>query len=319
MQPPASPPEHRCVSDCRTLFSSRPFVEAWTRAMGRSHRALRFSTDARGSGDLYGVGRRVASGLYDVALGPSGLYASPEMEDSCSAGAISRIVAQLRSIRITGFTWNVRFDNDRLAQVLAAQQLPVQRTSTHVLRLAESYEKIFARYNATIRNQVRRTQHNGVSVRAVSSVDDVNTYYAIHTRLAALKGNYSILYPVSLLTEMVLLRDHARLLVAEHEGRMIAGGLFFRDGCSVMYWHGASDRDYSHLFPTSAVVDAAIHWALESGAAFFNFGGSGGLESLEQFKASWNAKPELNWAFQYSHPFWSRVARLKQKIGRAHA
>ncbi len=275
----------------------------------------------QGFRDLYGVGRRVASGLYDVALGPSGLYASPEMEDGCS-GALS--AGSSRSFAAS----ESRASHGMSGLIMSAWQrcwrhsnCPYSEPAPTCCALPKVMKR-YSRYNATIRNQVRRTQHNGVSVRAVSSADDIHAYHAIHTHLAALKGNYSILYPVSLLTEMVLLRNHARLLVAEHEGRMIAGGgCFSGTAVAVMYWHGASDRDYSPV-SVSHVCRSRCGNPLGTGIGrriISDFGGSGGLKSLEQFKALWNARPELNWAFQYSHPFWSRVARLKHKIGRAHA
>ena len=142
MQPPASPPEPRCVSDCRTLFSSRPFVEAWARAMGRSHRAWVFHR-CQGFRDLYGVGRRVASGLYDVALGPSGLYASPEMEDGCSgapSAGSSRSFAASESRASHGMSGLIMSAWQRCWR---HSNCPYSEPAP-TCALAESYEKIFA-------------------------------------------------------------------------------------------------------------------------------------------------------------------------------
>ena len=62
--------------------------------------------------------------------------------------------------------------------------------------------------------------------------------------------------------ELAKLRDSARFVVAEYKSRIIAGGLFVRDGSSVVYYlQGVSDRDYSHMFPSCPVIAEGIRWA----------------------------------------------------------
>ncbi len=108
-----------------------------------------------------------------------------------------------------------------------------------------------------------------------------------------------LVYPINLFSDMVKLGRVVRFLIADHRGKIVAGGLFFRDGCTVMYWHGAADRDSSRVYPACAVTDGAVRGACQVGAESFNFGGSRGIESLEQFKAGWGGEPRENWRFTW--------------------
>src|SRR5262249_36783665 len=127
-------------------------------------------------------------------------------------------------------------------------------------------------------------------------------------------GSYGYVYPIELLLELVKLRGTARLLIAEWEGKIIGGGLFLQDGCSVYYFHGAGDRDHSDLYPLCAVLDEAIQWTCEKGLAFFNLTGAPGLPELQRFKLSWGTRCELNWTFKWSNPYWVGLSRLREKM-----
>jgi hypothetical protein len=253
-----------------------------------------------------------------VSLAPYHLPASPGWHGELELSTLKRILQRLTGPRTRGFVWHVRFDHESLAAGLTSLGFQAQRSSTYVLYLNRNYEEIFAGYSATIRNHVRKARRRAVRVRDAHVLADVRAYYEVHMRLVRQKqqtGHYGYVYPIELLIELFKLDGTARLLVAEWEGQIVGGGLFLRDGCSVYYFHGASDRDYSHLYPLCAVLDEAIRWACESGASFFNFTGAPGLPTLEKFKSSWGTCREFNWTFEWFNPFWARLASVKDKIG----
>lgn len=266
---------------------------------------------------MYGIQTPESHGLRSISLGPRGLYASPAWGRQLEVSTLKGILDRITGLRTRKFAWNVRFDHKPLAAGLASLGLGFQRTSTHVLPLDRNYEHVFAGYHATLRNHVRKARRRGVVVREARNLEDVFAYYQVHTRRAQEKGGYAFIYPVELLTELIRIRPAVWILIAECEDRVVAGGVFCQDGCSVMYWHGAYDRDYSRFYPFCAVLDEAIRRACDTGAAFFNLGGSAGLVTLESFKASWGAHRELNWMFEWTNPLWSRLSRLKAAIQKA--
>lgn len=298
-----------------TFFSTLDFAQAWSISLGGDYRTI--ALPVRGSGPprtMYGIEFAGSYGRRSILLGPYGVYASPGWGRLLEQSTLKNLVASLTTVRTESFVWNVRFDHAPLAEGLSSLGLKSQQTVTHILQLDSDYDRIFSGYNATRRNEVRRAYRSGVVVREAIGPQCVREYYRIHTSLAEQKGNYKSVYPAELFLELHKIRDYTRFLVAEYEGRIIAGGLFFRDGDSVMYWHAASDRDFSRQYPSCAVLDHAIRWACESGATFFNFGGSGGIPSLEQFKSSWGAGAESNWMFEWKNPFWRQVSNLKARL-----
>jgi hypothetical protein len=268
---------------------------------------------------MYAVQQFSSFGRHFLYLAPFSLSASPGWQDQLSQSTLEGILKHLMVIRTNSFAWNVRFDHEPLAAGLIALGLKFSRNPTRVLGLTSDYERVFAGYSSTIRNHVRKARQRGVVVRETTSPESVAEYHRIYTRSAQQKGGYGFIYPMKLFLEMVEIRSLARLLVAEYEGHMIGGGLFFRDGNSVRYWHGASDREYSRFYPSCAVLDEAIRWACESGARFFNFGGSVGLASLDRFKAYWGAQIDFDWEFEWTNPLWTRISDLKGRLMATYA
>jgi CelD/BcsL family acetyltransferase involved in cellulose biosynthesis len=156
-------------------------------------------------------------------------------------------------------------------------------------------------------------------LREANTTADINAYHNVYMQLFRETGRLASTYPVELFFALTSIPDNVRLLVAEYESKIVAGGLFFRDGCSVMYWHGAADRQYSRYFPSCAVIDEAVQWACATRATIFNFGGSGGIRSLEKFKEYWGATSRLNWEFRWSHPLWRQVSGLRERLRSLHA
>lgn len=297
--------------DHETFYSTKEYAEAWGRAFPRRDRAR--ALRVRGSGpprtmhvietyDPLAFSRYVSSGYCaDFCL-------SPGWVGALEARTVKGILWQLKEARTRGFMWKVRFDHEPLAAHLEALGLKYRRQSVHVLHLTKPYEELFAGYSATLRNHVRKAQKRGVTVRQARGLADLVAYHGIYDRLREEKG-WAFIYPLELSVELIKLGGRIRFLIAEHEGRVIGGGLFARDGRSVMYWHGATDRAYTHLYPSCAVLDEAVRWALECGAAFFNLGNSGSSATLAQFKSSWGAGLEYNWLFEWHNPPWATASR----------
>ena len=311
-----------------TFCTSLDFAEAWSKSFSKNYRppvatkyqfAERYfplAISVRGSGlprTMYAVQSFDKFGRRTILLAPFGQYASPNWENELELSTLQGILRCLTGIRTKEFIWNVRFDQEPLANGLVTLGLKFVHSSTHVLDLEKDYERIFASYNSSIRNQVKKAKRRGVVVEDVLNAAEVYDYYQIHTQLAQQKGNYNFIYPVELFLNTIKLRSHVKMLVAKSEGKIIAGGLFFKDGCSVKYWQGTADRNYSHLYPSRAVLNEAIQWACDSGATYFDFGGSAGVTSLEKFKSSWGAQPRETWVFEWKNPLWQKLSNFKIK------
>ena len=259
---------------------------------------------------VFGVETLHSYGRRSIALAPFGLYAHPSESDDLDAAATD-IIRQLKTFSTASFQWNVRFDHAALAEALVKTGLSFSRPVTHVLSLKGDYESSFAKFNSTTRNLVRRAKRESVLVRCTHDTDDVRTYYEVHTKLASEKGNYRSLYPKAVFDELLKLDKDVVFVVAEVQKKIAGGAWFFRDGDTFLYWHAATDREYSRHSPSYAILDYAIRMAHEEGRKALNFGGSIGIDSLEDFKSKWGAEPRCCWHFTWQNPVWRMIQNIR--------
>jgi hypothetical protein len=242
-------------------------------------------------------------------------FLSPGWRDALEEGTVKSVVDRLKGMRTRNFVWNVRFDHGPLADRLSALGVRSTRIATRVIHLSHDYEGAFANFSATIRNNVRKGRRLGLTVRLTTEERDITAFDTIYKDVARAKGWLAI-FPLKFSLDLAKL-DVARFVVAEYEGRVVAGGLFLRDGDRVVYHlHAAQDAAYSHVFPYVAVLDRGIRWACESGVPMFNLGMSGGVESLDRFKSFWGAEVAHNWSFEWHNPLWRTLGVLNAAVSR---
>jgi len=299
--------------DSPALFSRRPFMEACAESFGDRYKPFEVPASGASTGSgFFALEYREPLRLRSFALAPCGLYASPGAGDAVTPAALEHALSALRGLRVRKFGWKVYFPHAQLAAGLRGFGLEERREPTQVLDLEENYEQIFRGYAPSLRTQVRKARRATVVVRDADDEVSVRAYYAMHRDLARQKGTYEFLYPVGLFLRLVRLPE-VRLRVVEHEGRVIAGGLFFREPEWIVYWHGATDRAYSRLYPSRLVFDDIVQWGCRTGARFLDFGGSAGIAELESFKSLWGARREQNSVFEWNHPVWAAAARIKRR------
>jgi lipid II:glycine glycyltransferase (peptidoglycan interpeptide bridge formation enzyme) len=265
---------------------------------------------------MHGVATPCGSGYANGEFGPDGLYACPHPFHADTEDRISETIHEFQRNRLLSVRWNVRFDHGMLSTQLQKAGFPAQIANTQVLDLRRKHEEIFANYRQTRRNEIRKCQRQRVDIRRAWSYDEVIAYCRVHEKLAHQKIGFIVTYPVNLVHELVKLRDDVVLLVADFEGQIVAGALFFIDGDSMFYWHGAADRDHARLFAAGALVDQGIQIACEKGLSSFNLGGSS-TDSLRDFKESFGATIRQVWAFSVAlrQPL---PLRIKSLLARCH-
>ncbi len=125
------------------------------------------------------------------------------------------------------------------------------------------------------RRQTRQAEKAGVTVRRAESLDDVREFHRLHAetmeRLEALE-RYRI--PADYFIDIFeTMPENAFYALAEYEGRVVAGGLYFHGGSDV-YWHlSAVDREYSRVRPVNKYLWETILWAVRAGKRRLLLGG----------------------------------------------
>ncbi len=264
---------------------------------------------------MHGVKLPHPLGRRSYSFAPLGFHAFPESDETLAA-SVQDLVGQLKTLRSVGFRWNVRYDHAYLAEQLYRQNVPCDETSTQVVALTTDYEAVFSSYNATIRNQVRRAKREGVVVKEAKDKPSLSSYFDIYKAYAQRQHWQGQDYTFEQFSKLLTLGDELIFLTALLDNKIIAGGIFFKDGNSLLYWHGAMDREFSNYFPTCAVIDHAIQIGCSAGFQNFNMGGSIGKGSLAQFKSYWGSQEKKIWKFSWQNPLWQTIGRSKALVKR---
>jgi hypothetical protein len=151
----------------------------------------------------------------------------------------------------------------------------VNREIVHVdLTLGE--EDLWTRsLTSDARRQTRQAQKAGVEVRWASSLDDVRAFHRLHAgtmdrRQAKESYRIPLEYFVAIFESMP---EHAFIALAEYQGHVVAGGLYFYGGTDV-YWHlSAVDLEFSRLRPVNKYVWDTMLWAVGAGKKRMLLGG----------------------------------------------
>ena len=297
-----------------TIFSRPEFAESWCRSFDG---CMPLAVEVHGSGPkrmMYMVKQFARYGTYRLSCGRSqDLWTSPGWTGELSRDTVQHILHQLIGARTRSLQWQVRFDHEPLAKILISSGLWHRLVPIRVVDTDREYERVFAQYSATTRNNVRKAIRRGAKVRDTSDVQDILAFHAIYTRHAQ-DRKWNFIFPAQLIMDLVKSPELASFKVVEHENVIIGGALFLRDGNSVYDLIGIGDSNHKELFPIYAVTDAGLQWACEIKAQFFNFGNWGDSKALGEFKSFWGTRIEANWVFGWEHPFWRRVNNLKSVV-----
>jgi hypothetical protein len=188
---------------------------------------------------------------------------------------------------------------ERLAERLGVGR----RFTTFVAALPDDAEALRAGWKKTSNNlwrSLRRADQAGVSVREGRSEGDLKRFYAMYCetmrRHRSLPRSYRMLSMARRsLSDMGLYR----LLLAEHDGEVIAGGVFcaYRDTVDLVF--NASSERHLRLSPNHAVYWSAISWAIERGYRYYNMGEAPVDGSLGRFKAQWGGEPVARFRYDF--------------------
>jgi hypothetical protein len=281
----------------KTICSTKEFVDVWVPFIwGGGSFALRDN----GGDIMHGVimpCRPKAGECYcKIHFGP--VWAPCYPEHPVSTSSLLSALTDTISSGYREIILNVRFDCGDFAAQLESMGLYYRRVDVSVVHLSKDYDKVFSKYGATRRKNIKRFYKSGATIRETKDYSDVLAFCRVLKKLESQKENFHIPDCSALYCRLIDLPESA-MFVSEFEGNIIGGLIILHDGDSTFAMSTASDREYSHIFPSPALEDRGIQVACERGALTYNFGGSG-TESLRFFKGLFGAVIEQNWMFSIS-------------------
>jgi lipid II:glycine glycyltransferase (peptidoglycan interpeptide bridge formation enzyme) len=149
----------------------------------------------------------------------------------------------------------------------------VQPRTTVWVDLEADEETLLARMHPKWRYNVRLAARKGVVVRE-GGADDLATFTTLMTMTGRRQG-FGIHEPAyyRLFWELFAPDGHAVLLLAEHEGRPLAGLLIGQAAGRAWYLYGASGDEDRHLMPNHLLQWEAMRWARARGCRIYDLWG----------------------------------------------
>jgi lipid II:glycine glycyltransferase (peptidoglycan interpeptide bridge formation enzyme) len=171
----------------------------------------------------------------------------------------------------------------------------IQFRNTMISELGSDEEALLAGMKPKWRYNIRLAERKGVVVRDGTSTD----FPAFYTMYAETGARDSFLVRpyayYQAIWERFLNEGLAHVLLAEIEGKPVAGLILFRFGPTAWYFYGASTALGRDLMPNHALQWAALRWAKAAGCTRYDW---------------WGAPDQLD----ESDPMWG-VFRFKQGFG----
>lgn len=148
-----------------------------------------------------------------------------------------------------------------------------QRTNySYYIPASTPIEKIEDNYESATRRRIKKSINSGVVV--IENNDIENLYNLINETYArkGMSNNKSLSFLISLFDKIVQYNS-GKILLAKHNEKVVAGGLFIYDSRDYYYLAGGILEEYKDLGAMDLVIDHSIKEALSKGKNF-DFEGS---------------------------------------------
>lgn len=282
------------ASPTASFFQTPAYAEIAKRAYGAETQLLAFECED-GARVALPVRRLPGATLRPVFVSPGrglpGGFLSDRPLRAAHVDAVLRALA-----RRAAAAYRLSFEPSTVPPLARAPERTLSRGTVHVLDLDGGFERVWReRVAGKVRNQCRKAERTGVVVAAETSAGAFAEFAGLH-RGCSVRWSAAAREPRALFAACV---GHAQgpgapllLLLARagERGRAVAGALLARRGATWTYWLGAMDRGARELCPGVAVQRAALEQGCAAGARRYVLGASGGIASLEAFKASLGAR-----------------------------
>jgi lipid II:glycine glycyltransferase (peptidoglycan interpeptide bridge formation enzyme) len=146
-------------------------------------------------------------------------------------------------------------------------------------------------FNPACRKNIKRARREGVVVRPARGETDARELHRIYELTMDRQGARERYYfpPEYFASFVERLPDNSRILLAEHEGRVIAATLYLHDDDDAYSYLGGADYEFQRVRPTNAIVDEMIRWARAQGKRRLVLGGGYAPDDgIFRFKASFS-------------------------------
>jgi len=156
-----------------------------------------------------------------------------------------------------------------------SQEAPADTYRTFVLDLAPSLEQLRADLDKKWRNQLTRSEKNGLNVIAGNGTNEYRTFSHLYNQMRTRKpfGTTVDVEEFGRIQEDLTQKQRMRVLICEQQGRPVAGVVASAMGESAIYLLGATGDDGLNAKGSYLLQWTLIQWLKENGVRWYDLGG----------------------------------------------
>lgn len=197
--------------------------------------------------------------------------------------------ARHRRLRISSGVWPIPYES------LLSKKWTVGRWGTIQIDLTQTKAELLAGAKPSARKALRRAERDGITVRRIATLEDLDTYYIFACRCAKrYKKHMYGFEDFRNMWEQIRPQAYFETFVAEHKNEMIAGLSIWGQGNSIGELGSfQSERSFQEkLYGPDAIKWAVLSWAHDQGLATLDLSGvnpapKGKEIGIRQFKEKW--------------------------------
>lgn len=124
------------------------------------------------------------------------------------------------------------------------------------------------------RQHIKTAANKGIVLEKVESIENIFEFYNLMNDLSIRKG-----FPVRSVDYYIKLYNNfgndLKVLLARHDGKLVAGVMSLIFGGKSWYMHGATIEEKGNLHPVELLHWEIMKWAKGKGCSFYDLGGTG--------------------------------------------
>lgn len=159
----------------------------------------------------------------------------------------------------------------------------------HTLDLSAPPDELFSRLQSPVRRAIRKAEKSGVSTEILGTEEAMRIFYGLHCRTRKKHGQPP--QPIQFFLNIhrhIVSQNQGMVVLARHQGKPIAGAVYFHSGEQAIYKFGASDDQYQELRGSNLVMWTAIAEYARRGVKRLDFGRTSLANAgLRKFKLGW--------------------------------
>lgn len=165
----------------------------------------------------------------------------------------------------------------------------------HILNLSISNSELFKLFSQNTKRNIKKASKENLSVSIVNSLDGIELFYRIFCLTRKRHGLPP--QPFSFFRNIfkyIIKDEYGDIFLAEHDGKVIAGAIYFKFGEKIIYKFGASILDGTNPGINHLVMWEAIKYYNAKGFKEFDFGRTEiNHEGLRRFKLGFGTEERM--------------------------